>query len=112
MADPNNTLCAPGLSYCPAWGKCAAPGAGCPQAAYLPNVTDPGCILLAKQSCLTMANSFQAAACLRALDAPRQSPSAMTTEQLADMLYFPEATLRGRIAGRECLSGPGPDNGS
>ena len=59
-----------------------------------------------------MANSFQAAACLRALESPMQSSAAMTTEQLADMLYFPEAYLRGRIEGRKCLSGPGPDTGS
>jgi len=59
-----------------------------------------------------MANSFEAAACVRAVEAPRQSAAAMTSEQLADMLYFPDATLRGRIAGRACLSGPGPDDGS
>lgn len=112
MAHPNNSLCENGLTYCPAWGKCAAPGSGCPQAAYLPNVTDPGCILLAKQKCLTIADSFQAAACVRAVEAPMQSTAAMTSKQLADMLYFPEATLRGQIAGRLCLSGPGPDNGS
>lgn len=112
MADPNNTLCTEGNSYCSGFGKCTTSGAGCPQAGYLPNATVTNCVLLAQQSCLAMANSFEAAACVRAVEAPRQAAAAMTSEQLADMLYFPEATLRGRIAGRDCLSGTGPDDGS
>ena len=112
MADPNNVLCAEGHSYCPSFGKCTAPGAGCPQVGYLPNVTVSNCVHLAQQTCLAMENSFEAAACVRAVEAPKQSAAAMTSEHLADMLYFPEATLRGRIAGRGCLSGPGPDDGS
>ena len=108
MANPNNDLCPLGQSYCAPWGRCAVPGAGCPQEAFLPNVTEGGCLQVARLTCLTMPNSFEAAACLRAVAGPYQAPQAMTSEQLADILYFPEAALTGRSVGRQCLSGPGP----
>ena len=56
-----------------------------------------------------MPNSFEAAACLRAIEAPFQVRQALSQEQLSDMIYFPDAVLRGRVAGRGCLSGPGPE---
>lgn len=108
MADPNEALCAKGQHYCKPWGRCAKPTEACPQSGYLPNVTQSPCIQASKVSCLSMPNSFEAAACLRAVEAPFQAPQALSREQLADMIYFPEGVLRGRIAGRRCLSGPGP----
>jgi hypothetical protein len=54
-----------------------------------------------------MANSYEAAACARSIQIPFQARGTLTSQQIGDMLYFPEAALRGQVAGRRCLSGPG-----
>ena len=106
MASPNNSLCAPGSSYCAPLGKCQSITASCPQLGYLPNVTESDCVEKAKLSCLAMSDSFQTAACLRGIQGAFQPAEAMTQEQLSDMIYFPDAVLIGRRQGRGCLSGP------
>lgn len=108
MASANNSLCEADQAYCLSRGRCLGPGEACPQVPYLPNVTQQDCLQLASVQCLTMANSFETAACLRSIPAPYQSAQALTQEMLSDMIYFPEAALQGRTLGRGCLSGPGP----
>lgn len=112
MADANNFLCESGTLFCPGLGRCVNSdlhGRICPQAGYLPSVTERSCIANAGLACLMMADSFEAAACLRATQGPFQNTGALTQRLLSDMVYTPEAVLIGRGLGRRCISGPGSE---
>lgn len=112
MADPNNFLCETGTVFCPGLGRCvdaSLHGRVCPQAAYLPSVTETTCVANAGLSCLMMADSFESAACLRATQGPFQNTGALTQTLLSDMVYTPEAVLVGRSLSRRCISGYGAE---
>ncbi len=112
MADANNFLCEADTIFCPALGRCVKSdlhGRICPQAAFIPSVTETSCGANAGLSCLQMADSFEAAACLRATQGPFQNTAALTQLLLSDMVYTPEAVLIGRGLGRRCISGPGTE---
>lgn len=112
MADANNFLCGPDTLFCPGLGRCVRAdlhGRVCPQAVYLPSVVEPTCVANAGLACLAMADSFEAAARLRATRGPFQNTAALTQTLLSDMVYTPEAALAERRLARRYVSGYGSE---
>jgi hypothetical protein len=95
-------LCVNGATFCASLGRCAP---SCPEEPFVQGKPENKCSQDAQRMCLAMPNSLEAAACARSLEIPLQE-GAPTQEQLGEMLLFPEASLRGLVAGRKCLPGP------
>ena len=94
-------LCADGAIFCASLGRCAP---SCPEAPFVQGKPENKCSQDAQHSCQSMPNSLEAAACARSVEIPLQE-GAPTQGQLSDMMLFPEASLRGLVAGRKCLPG-------